>query len=134
MAAYFTLEPEKGFLLNFQQLADEVGGGSVLQADLTKAQTFAEQEINARLGRKWDVSGWSTACPPLISQIAELIGASYAWAIRHGSDSIQAVDPGSFHERANRIMDRLIDGTMDLFDASGNLIAPTLNTLRGDIA
>jgi len=133
MPNYHTLQVERGYLLNFGELGDSGTDGKVTQAELNDAMTYAEREIRGKLGRRYDTSNWYVSTPPLVAQIADLLGSSYAWLAKYSADGLQGVDPTSFKDRAHDLMDRVLDGTMDLHDSGGDLIEPTWARIAGSV-
>lgn len=92
---------------------------------VTKCITWAENEVNKYVGRRYDVGAFntSTSIPPLVTSLTEQLAEGYAWRqMSRGSKESLA--------RAKEMIDAVIanlklvaDYNLDLLDSSGDAIS-----------
>lgn len=85
--------------------------------------TWAEDEINKHLSKRYDTSSFSSSVPPMVTSLAEQLSLGYLYdQLSRGSKESQT--------RADRLIKRVMenlkalsDGKADLVDSSGSLIS-----------
>jgi len=92
----------------------------------TKCITWAENEINKHMAKRYDVSDWlatATAVPPEITSLTEVLSQGYLHdqMSRGGTESQSRAD--RLIERAMENIMKIHDGLADLVDDSGDLIS-----------
>jgi len=122
--SYCTLEVAKRYLKSIDALATDPTKG-ITQEDLTQAETDAQARIDSDLAPYYEVSGWSSAAPPIIETVAELLASAQVLRYRYQRDSLGGADAGQFAEvlrgeaarmlallKAGRLSVVLSDGTV----------------------
>lgn len=106
-------------------LMPEVEFNSGTEDIATICITWAENEVNKKLSKRYDTSAWSTLTltPPMITSITETLSLGYL----HDQLSRGSVESQS---RAQRLLDRamanleeLLDYSVDLVDSSGAVVS-----------
>lgn len=129
MPSYFELEYGRGFLKNFTNdemnpVAEEGNQRTFDEDDLREAEDFAYREINASLVGFYDISPWSNAAPPVIAQVAELIGAGYMWLKRINADIGDGeVSANGLLNQGRDLLKQVRSGTMLVIATNGSVQA-----------
>lgn len=90
---------------------------------LTRCITWAENEINEKLARRYDVSAFSTTTPPTIVSLAEemALGQFYTHNSRGGKEALARGQ--TLIKGARERLLALSKGAMDLVNSSGGIVA-----------
>ncbi len=122
--AYCTLEVAKRYLKSIDALATDPTKG-ITQEDLTQAETDAHSLIDSDLAPYYEVSGWSSAAPPIIETVAELLASAQVLRYRYQRDSLGGSDAGQFAEvlrtEARRMLALLKAGRLSVVLSDGTV-------------
>lgn len=129
---YSTLAYGEGYLKNFSNNADNtvlddppIDDGNVrtfTADDLAAAQDKAYNEINSRLANCYDFSTWESSTPPIIEQVADLLGAGYAWLQKFAADLGNAdANAVPLIEQGRRLLNEIRNGTMLVTKGDGSV-------------
>jgi hypothetical protein len=92
--------------------------------------TWAENEIDKRLAKRYDVAGFRVSVPPLVRGLTEQLATGYFYRhnARGGKEPMTRGEP-----IIKSVMENLTDlsqGKLEIVDSSGNIISPR-TTLAG---
>lgn len=122
--SYCTLEVAKRYLKSIDALATDPTKG-ITQEDLTQAETDAQSLIDSDLAPYYEVSGWSSAAPPIIETVAELLASAQVLRYRYQRDSLGGSDAGQFAEvlrtEARRMLALLKAGRLSVVLSDGTV-------------
>ncbi len=122
--SYCTLEVAKRYLKSIDALAADPTKG-ITQEDLTQAETDAHSLIDSDLAPYYEVSGWSSAAPPIIETVAELLASAQVLRYRYQRDSLGGADAGQFAEvlrtEARRMLALLKAGRLSVVLSDGTV-------------
>ena len=84
----------------------------------------AEPEVNGMLGRRYSIP-FSGGTPPLVRTVTQLLASvSYLRTIYVSEDPARSDWITALDERAHKILDGLVDGTLALLTGSGTVVNP----------
>lgn len=119
-----------GYLKGLPPLAASAQDG-VTQADLDAAMDVADTMIEAIFGDRYDISGWQTSSPPLISMLWEMLASAKVIEFKDLRLGLPADDGPSgaagLVRAARELVDKILHGwpeRLHLRDTSGNVIRP----------
>lgn len=122
--SYCTLEVAKRYLKSIDTLATDPTKG-ITQEDLTQAETDAHSLIDSDLAPYYEVSGWSSAAPPIVETVAELLASAQVLRYRYQRDSLGGSDAGKFAEvlrsEARRMLALLKAGRLSVVLSDGTV-------------
>lgn len=89
----------------------------------SKCITWAENEIDKKLARRYDVSAFKTTTPPLITSLCETLALGYLYenVSRGSKESISRAQ--IMIKRVIENLDELAAGSADVVDSSGDVVA-----------
>lgn len=127
--SYFTLEYGSGYLKNWTNdesngVADEGNQRTFTAQDLLDSEATAYREIRSRLIGFYDVAEWSADVPPVVAEVAEMLGAGYMWLKRFGSDAgIADANAITLLTQGRQLLSDLRRGTMSIVKSDGSVQA-----------
>jgi len=134
MGSYHTLVVERDYLKNVGPLDTAATDGHLIQADLTRAENDAFNEINSLLCADYDVSGWAASVPPIIADIANLLGSANVWMMRHAADSMGvAGNPEGLRAWALKKIEEIKGGNMQILLSNGSMQRKRLGDGEADL-
>lgn len=134
MSTYYTLVVERDYLKNVGPLDTVATDGHLIQADLTRAESDAFNEINSLLAADYDVSTWASSTPPIIADIANLLASANVWMMRHAADSMGvAGNPEGLRAWALKKIEEIKGGNMQIVLASGSIQRKRLGDGEADL-
>lgn len=83
----------------------------------------ADNLINSMIAQRYDVSGFTSTVPPLLKTISEDITTYLSYRSFFSSDNQNKNEWTDSYKEAKDLLKQLREGTRDLVDSSGNLIA-----------
>ena len=90
---------------------------------ITQCITWADNEINATLAKRYSVADFASSIPPQISSLSQQIALGHYWTHGHRGNE-KAVERGKVVLRAARAdLKQLADGKMLLLDSDGETIS-----------
>lgn len=95
----------------------------------TLAIEMADADVNAFMSKRYDITvlqamtGTTLNPPPKLTAACRLYGAAYflSFQSRTGKESMSRAE--SYRKIANEMLEKIMDGEMDLLDSNGNVIA-----------
>lgn len=82
----------------------------------------ADNIINGKIVKRYEVKNFSTAVPPLLKNLSEDITCYYTFRSLWSQDNQNKNDWVDKFQDAIAVLDEIRDGKIDLVDSSGNLI------------
>lgn len=85
--------------------------------------TWAEDEINKKLSKRYDISNFLASVPPLVQSLTEQmsLGFFYDQESRGGNESQTRAD--RYFKRVKDNLNMLVNGELDIVDSAGSIIA-----------
>lgn len=129
MASYFTLEYGVNYLKNWTNdednpVTNEGNQRTFAEDDLLHSQNSAYNEINSALIAFYNVTGWSAAVPPIVAEIAEMLGAGYMWMKKYNAEAgIADSNAITILSQGRELLNRVRRGTMNIVKSDGSVQA-----------
>ena len=89
-----------------------------------KCITWAENEINKKLAKRYNISSFQTSVPPLITSLCEQLATGYFHDNNSRGGKEAAARATRMIERVMENLDELAAGKLEIVDAAGAIIAP----------
>lgn len=90
--------------------------------------TRADNIINGKIARRYDVGGFVSSAPPLLQTVSEDIASYFSYRSLYSSDNQNFNEWTDKFKDAMTILDEILNGDLDLVDSSGNLISEREST------
>lgn len=90
--------------------------------------TWAENEVNKKLAKRYDVSAWAASVPPQVASLTEQL--ALGWFVMHnGRGSKESLArAGMIFKQPRENLDELAQGIGAIVDAGGTQITPAIGT------
>lgn len=91
---------------------------------ISKCITWAENEINKKLAKRYDVSAWSTAAltPPMVTSMCEQLALGYFYDNNSRGGKEGGARADRLIKRVMANLDELAMGKLELVNSSGSII------------
>lgn len=91
---------------------------------ISKCITWAENEINKKLSKRYDVSSWSTAAltPPMVTTMCEQLALGYFYDNNSRGGKEGGVRADRLIKRVMDNLNELANGQLELVNSSGSII------------
>ena len=91
---------------------------------ISKCITWAENEINKKLSKRYDISSFQSTVPPLVTSLCEQLALGYFYDNNSRGGKEGGARADRLIKRVMANLDELAAGKMELVNSAGSIIAP----------